>query len=83
MNNPVVRVVQVIGDENDINSSFLDCLHKSGLIIKHEVDPRGLTSKCFDVLPPDELSSPDLWCACLSDSLRNSGFNAVVAPSTK
>lgn len=90
MTKPVVRVVQTIDAEDKypineggmIDKKFLDCLEKAGLITIHEVDPHGLTEKCFDIECPDGLLSPGLWAACLSDNLRNCGFNAVVAPST-
>lgn len=86
----VVRVVQTrtpegfpVNEGGIIDSNFLECLEMGGLIIQHPVDPNGLTDKCFDIKPPDGLLDEGLWIACMTDRMRDLGFNAVKAPSTE
>jgi hypothetical protein len=81
----VVRVVQTDDDVellmNKDLSQFVECLRYAGLVTVHEVDPRGLTTLCFDIRCPHGLNSK-AWSEQNAARMKSFGYNAVSAPST-
>jgi hypothetical protein len=87
----VVRVVSTDRHEGELlvegkcaSESFLKVLDAAGVIVRHEVDPRGLTTECFDINAPRDF--PDSvtreWAESTAEFMCRGGFNAVCAPET-
>lgn len=87
-----VRVVQTrtpgtLGVPNHegcpIDDVFLEVLQVAGMVIRHEVDPKGLTVMCFDLECNDFSADSYSWASRIAEKMVSFGFNAVVAPSTR
>lgn len=85
----VVRIVQTetpngidVNEGGHISEAFLESLRYAGLIERHEVDPHGLTTQCFDLHAPHGVDDKG-WATTNAERMRTFGFNAVVAPSTR
>jgi len=73
---------QEINEGGIIDDSFLECLRYAGLVRVHQVDPHGLTTRCFDLVCPAGNES-DIWAERVAQKMQSFGYNAVKAPSTE
>jgi hypothetical protein len=85
----VVRVVQTrqpLPSGLDLNEggnigTFVECLRYAGIVHVHDTDPHGLTTLCFDILPPHGIDS-STWADANARRMKTFGFNAEKAPAT-
>jgi len=85
MNHWVVRVVLTRGgdlipygqDDELLNTSFLECLHRAGIARIHRDDDSGM---CFDLFAPTREKNSQIWAIQTAMQIASYGFNAVAAP---